>query len=95
MICEDLTDYTQYGVWNGKPFIPSYNREERRKYIKENRHNKNASHCAYCNANTLTVSDDNGQFCCALCGRYKSIKVEVKAKDYTTHIQNDGRCSYE
>ena len=34
MISEDL-DYSMYGTWNGKPMLPSYNREERRKYIKE------------------------------------------------------------
>ena len=34
MISENF-DYSMYGTWNGKPMLPSYNREERRKYIKE------------------------------------------------------------
>lgn len=89
MICEDLTDYSQYGTFDGKPLIPSYNREERRKYIKENKHNKQATYCDYCNAKTLTVTDDNGYLCCTLCGKIKLIKAEIKVKDYTTHTRSD------
>ena len=32
---EFVFDYSDYGVFNGKPTLTSYNREERRKYIKE------------------------------------------------------------
>lgn len=30
MISENF-DYNMYGTWNGKPMLPNYNREERRK----------------------------------------------------------------
>ena len=62
-------DYSDYGVLNGKPFLPIYNRSEKRKYIKENKHNPEAEYCPHCEAKTLKVSDDNGVFCCTLCGR--------------------------
>ena len=65
-----------YGTWNGKPMLPSYNREERRKYIKEHKHDKDAANCIYCNAKTMTIIDDNGSFVCELCGRFKAKKVE-------------------
>ena len=79
-------DYSMYGVFNGKPMLPGYNREERRAYIKKHKHNKNASECLYCNAKTLTITDDNSDFVCELCGRIKSIKVEIQPSDYTTAI---------
>lgn len=28
-------DYSMYGVFNGKPTLPKYNREQKRKYIKK------------------------------------------------------------
>lgn len=80
MISEDL-DYSMYGTWNGKPMLPSYNREERRKYIKEHKHDKDATNCFYCNAKTMTISDDNGNFVCELCGRFKAKKVEISLGD--------------
>ena len=65
-------DYSMYGVWNGKPMIPSYNREERREYIKRHKNNKDAIHCNWCNAKTLTITDDNCKCVCELCGRIRS-----------------------
>lgn len=64
-------DYSMYGVWNGKPMILSYNREEKRKYIKRHKHNKDATHCNWCNAKTLTITDDNCKLVCELCGRIR------------------------
>lgn len=82
MINEDL-DYSMYGTWNGKPMLPSYNREERRKYIKEHKHDKDATICFYCNAKTLTITDDNKEFVCELCGRFKAkeVKIRLVSKD--------------
>lgn len=76
MISENF-DYSMYGTWNGKPMLPSYNREERRKYIKEHKHDKDATNCFYCNAKTITITDDNGEFVCELCGKFKTNKVGV------------------
>lgn len=64
-------DYSMYGVFNGKPMIPNYNREEKRRYIKEHKHNKYATNCSYCNAKTLTITDDNRKDICELCGKIK------------------------
>lgn len=55
-----------------------YNREERRKYIKEHKHGKDATNCIYCNVKTMTITDDNGDFVCELCGRFKAKKVEIR-----------------
>jgi len=79
-------NYSMYGIFDGKPMIPSYNREERRKYIKQHKHDKEATQCDYCNAKTLTVTDDNSKFVCDLCGRFKLIKVEIKTSNYTTGL---------
>lgn len=62
-------DYSMYGTFDGKPLIPSYNREQRRKYIKTHRHDKDAKNCTYCNNKTIFVTDDNGKECCELCGK--------------------------
>lgn len=62
-------DYSTYGVWNGKPLIPSFNREERRKYIKEHKKDKMAKYCPFCKTNTFRLSDDNCNICCELCGK--------------------------
>ena len=64
-------DYSMYGVFNGKTMIPNYNREEKRRYIKEHKHNKDATNCSYCNAKTLTITDDNCKDVCELCGKIK------------------------
>ena len=80
MISENNFDYSMYGTWNGKPMLPSYNREERRKYIKEHKHDKGATNCIYCNVKTMTIIDDNGNFVCELCGRFKAKKVRVMSK---------------
>ena len=70
-------DYSEYGIRNGKPMLPSYNREQRRKYIKEHKHDKDATNCMYCNGKTMTIIDDNGKFVCELCGKFKPMKVGV------------------
>lgn len=62
-------DYSIYGVWYGKPMMPHYNREERRKYIKEHKKDKNAEYCPFCQTNTIRISDDNCDICCELCGK--------------------------
>lgn len=84
-------DYSDYGVWGGNPFIPSYNREQRRKYIKEHKHDKEATYCTYCKAKTVSVSDDNGYFCCELCGRIKLITKAIEPDSYTTELTS-GYC---
>lgn len=71
------SDYSMYGTWNGKPMLPIYNREERRKYIKKHKYNKDATNCIYCNAKTMTITDDNGKFVCELCGRLKETELDV------------------
>ena len=53
---EFVFDYSDYGVFNGKPTLTSYNREERRKYIKEHKHNKNAIMCPNCNNKTIFIN---------------------------------------
>lgn len=62
-------DYSMYGTWNGKPMLPIFNRKERRKYIKEHKHDKNAEYCPFCQTNTIRISDDNCDICCELCGK--------------------------
>lgn len=74
-------DYSMYGTWNGKPMVSTYNRVERRKYIKEHKHDKDASNCIYCNAKTLTITDDNGKCVCELCGRFKPMKIDIRLGD--------------
>lgn len=71
------SDYSMYGTWNGKPMLTIYNREERRKYIKKHKHNKDATNCIYCNAKTMTLIDDNRRFVCELCGRLKETELDV------------------
>ena len=71
------SDYSIYGIWNGKPMLTIYNREERRKYIKKHKHNKDATNCIYCNAKTMTLIDDNRRFVCELCGRLKENELDV------------------
>ena len=70
MISENL-DYSMYGTWNGKPMLLICNREEKRKYLKEHKKDKYATHCDYCKGKTLTITDDNGKCVCELCGRFK------------------------
>ena len=62
-------DLSEYGIFNGKPTIPNYNREERRKYIKLMKNDKDATICPKCNYKTRKVSDDNGKIFCELCGK--------------------------
>lgn len=64
-------DYSEYGVFDGKPLIPSYNRKERRNYIKQHKHDKDTEYCQWCKINTESVTDDYCNVCCTLCGRIK------------------------
>lgn len=59
----------EYGTFEGKLTIPNFNREERRKYIKEHKNDKNATTCHHCKNKTLKITDDNGKEFCELCGR--------------------------
>ena len=63
MLCE------QYGIFNGELTIPTFNREQKRKYIKEYKKNKNATICPHCKNRTLKIIDDNGKNFCELCGK--------------------------
>ena len=57
-----------YSVLNDKPMRLGYNRELKRKYLKEHKKDRNASYCIYCNGNTLTITDDFNKPICELCG---------------------------
>lgn len=59
----------KYGIFNGKLTIPNFNREERRKYIKEHKKDKNTTICPHCKNKTLKITDDNGKEFCELCGK--------------------------
>ena len=60
---------TNYGTFNGKLTIPNFNREQRRRYIKEHKKDKNATICPHCKNRTLKITDDNGKEFCELCGK--------------------------
>ena len=66
------------GIFDGKPMGLHYNREQKRRYVKEHKHDKNASHCSYCIARTVTVTDDYGDPTCELCGIVKERKNNGK-----------------
>lgn len=83
-------DYSMYGVFNGKPTLPKYNREQKRKYIKKHKHNKDATRCDYCNADTLTFIDDNSSLVCELCGRIKTAFIKTKITSNTTEVCTAG-----
>ena len=79
---EKSIDYSEYGVFNGKSTITSYNREQRRKYIKEHKHIKGLKECPYCKVKTKFITDDNGKSFCELCGRlYPTIFVKYSDKE--------------
>ena len=73
----------QYGTFNGHLTFPSYNREQKRRYIKAHKKDKNASICPHCHYNTLKITDDNSkEFINAINNSLKysvNSKVEVKA----------------
>ena len=73
----------EYATFNGKLTIPNYNREERRKYVKEHKHNKNANVCPHCNKKTMKITDDYGKLFCELCGKI------VEYKELGTGSQKD------
>lgn len=59
----------EYGTFDGKLIIPNFNREQRRKYIKYHKKDKNATICPHCKNRTLKITDDNGKEFCELCGK--------------------------
>lgn len=63
-----------YGIFNGELMGLNYNREQRRKYLKE--HKKDGSYCTYCNGDTLTITDDFCKPICELCGVVKGSDKE-------------------
>lgn len=80
---ESNFDYSDYGVFNGKPTLPNYNRKERRKYIKEHRNNKDAKTCPNCNNKTMFITDDNNKSFCELCGKlYPTLLVKEEKGEY-------------
>ena len=76
-------DYSDYGIFNGKSTLTNYNRKERRKYIKEHKHNKNAKMCPNCNNKTIFITDDNGKQFCELCGKlYPTLTIKSEDRNY-------------
>lgn len=59
----------RYGTFNGKLTIPTFNREQTRKYIKEHKKDRDATICPHCKNRTLKIIDDNGKEFCELCGK--------------------------
>ena len=59
------------GILNGLPMGIPYGREDRRRYLKEHKHDKDSSHCVYCKGKTATITDDYGDPICELCGIIK------------------------
>lgn len=57
----------EYATFNGELTIHNFNREQKRKYIKEHKKDKNATTCPHCKNRTLKVTDDNGKEFCELC----------------------------
>ena len=60
-----------FGIFNGKLMGLGYNRELKRKYLKEHKKDKNATYCIFCKGNTLTITDDYNKPICELCGIIK------------------------
>ncbi len=60
-----------FGILNGIPMGLGYNRELKRKYLKEHKKDRNATYCTFCNGNTLTITDDFNKPICELCGLCK------------------------
>lgn len=58
-----------YAVYDGEIYRGFGNRVEKRKYIKQYKHNKNATYCPNCKGNTLKITDDFGRLFCELCGK--------------------------
>lgn len=54
-----------YGAWTPHKF----NREQRRKYIKNHKKDKNATICSHCKNRTLKITNDYGKEVCELCGK--------------------------
>lgn len=65
------------GILNGVTMGLPVNREQKRRYLKKHKSDKDASYCIYCKGNTLTLSDDYGDLVCELCG---IVKDENKIK---------------
>ena len=60
-----------YGIFNNQLMGLHYNRESKRKYLKEHKKDRNATYCFYCHGNTLTITDDFNKPICELCGIVK------------------------
>lgn len=82
-ITDEIIDYSNYGVFNDKPTITSYNREERRKYIKEHKHNKDSKMCPNCKNKTVFITDDYNRSFCELCGKlYPTFLIKSAKGEY-------------
>jgi hypothetical protein len=53
------------------------NREQKRKYTKIHKNDKNATYCWYCDIKTLSKTDSDSNLCCELCGRMKKNRKEL------------------
>ncbi len=79
----DIVDYREYGTFNGKPTLPSYNREERRKYIRDHKNKNGCKLCPNCKNKTMFITDDNNKEFCELCGKlYPTIMFKNENGDY-------------
>lgn len=69
----------KYGIFDGISMnrisiLNTCNREERRRYVKEVKQDKsNIIKCKYCGYLARTLTDDNSDICCEMCG----IKVGI------------------
>lgn len=61
----------EYGIFDGEKMDLHHNRQERREYLKKHKNDKMATKCDFCKGNTLTITDDNCNNVCELCGRIK------------------------
>ena len=83
-----------YGIFNGQLMGLHYNREQKRRYLKEHKRDRHSSHCNWCNGKTATITDDYGDSVCELCGIVKKEAVrtvEIKPESYTTECTS-GYC---
>lgn len=71
------------------------NREEKRRYNKKHKKDRNATFCEKCGINTLnkleqTFEDDLEviYWVCEVCGNRKEVLMKVPPTSYTTETQN-------
>lgn len=97
----EIIDYRDYGVFNGKPTITHYNREERRKYIKAHKNIKGLKICPNCKNKTVFITDDNNKSFCELCGKlyptilFKNSKGEYEPLGVTREIELTEVCKWQ